>query len=166
MDGSRPPGCHPRPVLRREPETARTAIQAVAIDMWDPYIRSIKQWCPNADIVFDLFHVVRAFNQVIDAVRNEEFHQADAAGRQTLKGTKYLFLKNWGRLDRGQRVRLNEILAMNRRLNTLYWLKDLLPHVWDYQRPAWARKVLDQWCAVARQDGHPSLVTFSRRLER
>lgn len=148
------------------PVTVRAAIQAVAIDMWDPYIRSIKQWCPNADIVFDLFHVVKAFNQVIDAVRNEEFCKVDAAGRETLKGSKYLFLKNWGNLDRRERVRLSEILAMNERLNTLYWLKDLLVHIWHYHRPAWAGKVLDQWCAVAREDGHPSLATFARRLER
>ena len=50
--------------------------------------------CLQADIVFDLFHVVRAFNRVIDDIRNEEFRNPDRTGRQTLKGNKYLFLKN------------------------------------------------------------------------
>lgn len=122
------------------PTQVRQHIEAVAIDMWDPYIKAIRPWCPRADIVFDLFHVVRAFNQIIDEVRNEEFRQADRADRQALKGSKYLFLKNWGNLRRRQRVRLNEILATNRRLDTLYWLMDLLAQIWDYRSRAWAEK--------------------------
>jgi transposase len=152
--------------FREMPAAVRGAIQAVAIDMWDPYIKALRQWCPNAEIVFDLFHVVRAFHRVIDDIRNQEFQQADRPGRMTLKGSKYLFLKNWGNLERGQQVRLKGILAMNRRLNTLYWLKDLLVYIWSYEHPAWAAKSLQQWCSVARQDGHPKLATFAGRLER
>jgi len=148
------------------PAEVRAGIQAVAIDMWDPYIKAIHQWCPRADIVFDLFHVVRAFNRIIDDIRNEEFRNADREGRATLKGSKYLFLKNWGNLPQPQRIRLNEILSLNERLNTLYWLKDLLPHIWGYHRAGWADKMLDEWCDVARQDGHPKLATFAGRLQR
>ena len=148
------------------PSTVRNAICAVAIDMWEPYIRCVKRWCKNADIVFDLFHVVKAFNKVIDDIRNEEFRKANSTERKALKGSKYLFLKNWGNLRRDQRVRLEEILALNRRLNTVYWLKDLLAHIWEYCRVGWARATLEQWCAVAREDGHPNLVRFAKTLER
>lgn len=148
------------------PGHVRRHIQAVAIDMWDPYIKAVREWCPQADIVFDLFHVVRAFNLVIDDIRNEEFRKADQKGRNTLKGSKYLFLKNWGNLEGEQRIRLQEILDINKRLNTLYWLKDLLKHIWCYNRPAWAEKVIDQWCTIALQDGHKKLVTFAKRLRR
>lgn len=148
------------------PENVRNGLQAVAIDMWEPYIASIKKWCPQADIVFDLFHVVKAFNKVIDDIRNEEFRKADAAGKETLKGTKYMFLKNWGNLKRHQKVRLNEILDLNQRLNTVYWLKDFLAHIWEYHIPGWAEGAIAEWCSVAREDGHPSLVRFARTLER
>ena len=152
--------------FRKMPPTVRNAIRAVAIDMWEPYIRCVQRWCKNADIVFDLFHVVKAFNKVIDDIRNEEFRKAGTSERETLKGSKYLFLRNWGNLRRDQRVWLEEILAMNRRLNTVYWLKDLLAHIWEYWRVGWARAALAQWCAVAREDGHPHLVRFARTLER
>ncbi len=152
--------------FRQMPPTVRNAIRAVAIDMWEPYIQSVQRWCKNADIVFDLFHVVKAFNKVIDDIRNEEFRKSDAAGRATLKGSKYLFLKNWGHLRYEQRVQLDDILVMNARLNTVYWLKDLLAHLWSYQRVGWARATLAQWCDVARQDGHPALARFARMLER
>lgn len=148
------------------PLQVRESIQAVAIDMWDPYIAAIKKWCPQADIVFDLFHVVKAFHKVIDDIRNEEYRKGSAAGRATLKGSKYLFLKNWGNLRRPQRTRLKEILALNRRLNTVYWLKDFLVHIWEYHIPGWAEGALAEWCSVARQDGHPALVRFARMLER
>ncbi|MCD4829826.1 MAG: ISL3 family transposase, partial [Candidatus Cloacimonetes bacterium] len=148
------------------PTEVREGIEAVAIDMWKPYINAVKRWCPQADIVFDLFHVVKAFNKVIDDIRNEEFRKARGDLRELLKGSKYLFLKNWGNLKRDGRVQLEEILALNARLNTLYWLKDLLAHIWDYYYPGWALKMLAEWCEVARQDGHPALVKFAQKLER
>ena len=148
------------------PAGVRESIEAVAIDMWEPYINAVKSWCPQADIVFDLFHVVKAFNKVIDDIRNEEFRKARADLRELLKGSKYLFLKNWGNLKRDGRVQLEEILALNARLNTIYWLKDLLAHIWDYYYPGWAMKMLAEWCEVARQDGHPALVKFAEKLER
>ena len=36
----------------------KAAIEAVAIDMWEAYINCIQHHCPNAKIVFDMFHVV------------------------------------------------------------------------------------------------------------
>ena len=148
------------------PTEVREGIEAVAIDMWEPYINAVKRWCPQADVVFDLFHVVKAFNKVIDDIRNEEFRKASGDLRELLKGSKYLFLKNWGNLRRDGRVQLEEILDLNARLNTLYWLKDLLAHIWDYYYPGWAMKMLVEWCEVARQDGHPALVKFAEKLER
>ena len=148
------------------PGHARDRIQAVALDMHEPYIQAVAKWCPSADIVFDRFHVVKAFNKVIDDIRNEESRKADATGRETLKGSKYLFLKNWGNLKRKQRGNLREILALNERLNTVYWLKDLLKHIWDYHLRGWAEGALDEWCLVAREDGHPALLRFAKTLER
>ncbi len=147
------------------PETARSGIRAVAIDMWEPYINSIRKWCPEADIVFDLFHVVKAFNKVIDDIRNEEFRKADQEGRELLKGSKYLLLRGGSTLKRKQRLRLKGILAANERLNIVYWMKDLLKHIWDYQRRSWAETTLDGWCLAAEEDGHPALLRFARRLQ-
>ena len=66
-----------------------------------------------------------------------------------MEGSKSLFLKNWDHLKRDGRVQLEEILDLNARLNTLYWLKDLLAHIWDYYYPGWAMKMLAEWCEVA-----------------
>jgi transposase len=152
--------------FEKMPQEVRGRIQAVALDMHEPYIQAVRKWCPRADIVFDLFHAVKAFNKVIDDIRNEEFQKSDPSGRQLLKGSKYLFLKNWGGLKHHQRACLTDILACNQRLNTVYWLKDFLAHIWEYHIPGWAEGALAEWCAVAREDGHPALRRFARTLER
>jgi len=147
------------------PENVRNGIRAVAIDMWEAYINAVRKWCLNADIVFDLFHVVKAFNKVIDDIRNEEFRKADREGRALLKGSKYLLLRRGENLKPEQRMRLRDILAVNERLNIVYWLKDLLKHIWDYHRRAWAESAIEGWCTVAEEDGHPALLRFARRLQ-
>ena len=38
----------------------------MACDMWDPYIASITENAPDAKIVFDKFHVIKNYSQVID----------------------------------------------------------------------------------------------------
>ncbi|MFW6047293.1 MAG: ISL3 family transposase, partial [Candidatus Woesearchaeota archaeon] len=54
------------------PIDQRENVKAVAMDMWDPYIKSVSNWCPNASIVFDKFHIVSNYNDVIDEVRRAE----------------------------------------------------------------------------------------------
>ena len=152
--------------FKNMPESVRNGIQAVALDMWDAFINAVKRWCPNADIVFDLFHVVKAFNQVIDKIRNEEYRKADQEGRELLKGSKYLLVRRGGNLKPEQRLKLKDILAVNDRLNTVYWLKDLLKHIWDYHRPGWAETAIITWGIIAEEDGHPSLLRFARMLEK
>jgi len=147
-------------------ESARKGIEAVALDMHEPYIQAVKKWCPQADIVFDLFHVLTAFHKVIDQVRNEEYRNANAAGKAVLKGSKYLLLRRHENLRRDQRGRLKNILALNQRLATCYYLKDFLVHLWSYRAIGWAQRGLAEWCAVAREDGHPALVRFAATLER
>jgi len=148
------------------PVAVRERIEAVAIDMWDAYVHAVQTWCPQADIVFDLFHVVKAFNRVIDDIRNEEYRKARDADRTVLKGSKYILLRNRANLRRDERLQLRKILELNSTLNCVYWLKDLLKHIWDYHRPSWARSALEGWYTVAEEVGHPALLRFARRLKK
>lgn len=64
-----------------------------------------------------------------------------------------LLLKNAPILLGSQRKALRELLAANENLNTVYVLKDQRKRIWEYKHPAWARKALDQWCALAQESG-------------
>lgn len=50
-------------------------IEAVGMDMWEPYFLSTKEYCRNADIVYDPFHLIQKYGKVIDKVRNREIRK-------------------------------------------------------------------------------------------
>lgn len=69
-------------------------IEAVAMDMWEPYIQATRAQVPEADtkMVFDRFHVMDRIGKAVDTVRKQEHRDLMAAGDETLKGSKYLWL--------------------------------------------------------------------------
>jgi transposase len=142
----------------------KEAIEAVAMDMWEPYINRVKHHCPNANIVFDFFHVVQAFGRVIDKVRREEYLKANEQDRKVLKGSRYLLLKNEENLTDKQQSRLKDVLDLNSTLNMLYVLKDHLKLIYYCNDRQKAKKTLDDWCEMAGQIEHPSVKGFIRRL--
>jgi transposase len=51
----------------------RASIEAVATDMAAGYREAVREACPNAALVYDLFHAVAKFSrEVIDRVRVDE----------------------------------------------------------------------------------------------
>ncbi|HEX9563026.1 MAG TPA: ISL3 family transposase, partial [Gemmatimonadaceae bacterium] len=74
----------------------RAGITAIAMDMWEPYRKTVREQVPAADakIVFDKFHVLQHVSDAVDQVRKQESKALAAAGDSTLKGTKYAWLRN------------------------------------------------------------------------
>lgn len=72
----------------------RKGIEAVAIDMWDPYINSTREHLDKADdkIVFDRYHLMKYLTGAVDTVRKQENRALAAGGDKSLSGTKYLWL--------------------------------------------------------------------------
>ncbi len=112
----------------------RKQLEAVVMDMWNPYILAIRTKVPHVKIVFDLFHVVSQFNRIIDKVRNSEYRKASKANKEVFKGTKYLLLKNRVNIRKPKdRQHLEELLRLNKVINTVLILKDKLKHIWTYR---------------------------------
>ena len=145
----------------------RAGIRAVVMDMWDPFIKAVKNKVPHVKIVFDFFHVVSNFNKVIDKVRNSEYQKASDDHKPVYKGTKYLLLKNRKNLKTSeQKQHLKELLELNETINTVMILKDDLKNIWTYRYRAWADKALDSWCALAQSLNNPCVNAFVRMLNR
>ena len=121
----------------------RKSIEAIAMDMWDPYIKATKNCLPHVEIVFDLFHVVAAFGRVIDRIRMGEFNRAGLEYKELFKGSKYLLLKNLGSIrSNEQRQRLAQLCSANEIINRVLILRDQLKHLWRYVRPGCAQRAL------------------------
>jgi len=150
--------------LKNLPLKVRDNIEAVAIDMWDPYIKAIKEYLPNASIVFDLFHVKAAFSRLIDKLRNTEYLKADPKLKSLMKQSRFLFLKNPQNLKTKERPKLKEILKLNEPLALAYILKDYLKRLWQYRYRAAAEKFLLYWCNLALDSGINLLNRFVKTI--
>ena len=111
----------------------RESIVAVGMDMWDPYIKAVEEYLPRARIVYDQFHLIAAFNRVIDRVRNIEYRKADEVGRQVIKDSKYLLLKNKENITQREAPGLKALLELNTFITTAYILKDYLKKLYRYE---------------------------------
>lgn len=141
------------------------SVEAIALDMAGGYRTAIERACPHAALVTDLFHVVARYGrEVVDRVRLDESRKQSEAGRRYIKGSRYLLLKNEENLTPRQKERLDELLAVNQRLHTVYVLKDQLKAIFDYRHPGWARRALRNWCELAESSGLPPLQRFARSL--
>jgi transposase len=144
----------------------KSSIQAVAIDMHDPYINRIRHHCPQAMIVFDLFHIVKSYGKVLEAVRRQESRKASPPMWRAIKGSRYLLLKNRHNLRPNQADRLDELLKLNENLNKVYVLKDQLKMIYHYKHRPAAKAALDDWIAMAQQVDNYYMTKFIKTLRR
>ena len=145
------------------------AIRAVVMDMSSAYEREVRAHCPEAEIVFDLFHVVAKYGrEVIDRVRVDEANRLrhSRKARHVIKSSRWLLLRNKENVIRPQdRVRLRELLDANRALLKAYLLKDDLKHLWDFHYPGAARRFWDQWYVRAVRSRLQPLRQFALKLK-
>jgi transposase len=150
------------------PERCRR-VEAVAMDMNAAYDLEVKAHCPNAEVVYDLFHVVAKYGrEVVDRVRVDEADRVkhDQPARKVIKGSRWLLLRNRENIEREEdRVRLDELLSANRRLMTVYVLKDDLKELWDYRHTGYATQFWSQWYGRAIRSRIEPLKAFARKLK-
>ena len=158
-----------RPFFELLGEQGRAGIQAVAMDMNKAYEEEVYSQCPQAEVVFDLFHVVAKYGrEVIDRVRVDEANRLkhDAHARKVVKGSRWLLLRNYDNIEHEEdRVRLEELLSANRKLAKVYILKDDLKALWDYRHVGYARRFWLDWYARAIRSRIGPLRDFARRLK-
>ena len=152
--------------LKQLPSETAAKIEAVAMDMGPAYQKSVRDCLPNADIVFDRFHVMKNYSKTLSNQRRIEFRKADKAGKELLTGTHYLVLKNADKLDESQTQKLQRLLDENANLNTLYILKEQLQTLWESETVELMRERLEAWCRIADQSAMLYLKKFAKSLRR
>ena len=150
------------------PEEDRENIKAVSMDMWDPYVNAVKKWCHNAAIVFDKFHIISDFGDVIDKVRNSEKRKEDLSEDEedVIKGSKYLLLKNKENVKDDNMPQLEKLLELNKNISTVYILKEELKLIWQTTDYLEMRERLNNWCDKALESELTPVVNFAKKLKR
>lgn len=144
------------------------AIKAAVMDMHAAYSEEVRLHCPNAQVVYDLFHVLAKYGrEVIDRVRVDEANRLrhDRPARKLVKGARWLLLRNRDNLPDQDRIRLKELLAANRALTTVYLMRDDLKSLWEYRHTGYAQRFWEGWLHRAMYSRIPALKKFARNLK-
>ena len=83
-----------------------------------------------------------------------------------LKTCGHRFSGNYARPYRRDREHLEELLQLNKVINTVMILKEKLKHIWTYRSRTWAEKAVEEWCLLAQAVDHPEVTKFAKTLLR
>ncbi len=137
----------------------------VCSDMWEPYLKVIREKCPEALHILDRFHIVAKMNKALDEIRAGESRRiASEGGVPVLKKSRWLLLKREENLKTEQRFRLRDLLRYNLKTVRAYLLKEAFQQLWDYNSPAWAGKFLDDWCRQVMRSRIEPMKKIARSL--
>jgi len=117
-------------------------IEAVAMDMWEPYAASARDHLDEAEnkIVFDRYHLMSYLSKAVDTVRKQENRALVAAGDKSLAGTKYLWLYSAKNLPNRHADRFATLRTGDLKTARAWAIKESLRHLWNYRRRGWAAK--------------------------
>lgn len=121
-------------------------IEIVSMDMSPAFISGAMEHLPDAQLVFDKFHLVQSLNKALDEVRI-----AERKGNDLLKGHKYTILKKYGNLSLEKKNALDYVLMMYPKLGEAYRLRELFVDVFNIPDPEEAKGYLWFWCDMAME---------------
>ena len=151
-------------------------IEAVAMDMWEPFIQSTLARVPGAagKIVHDPFHLVKYMNEAVNEVRKREQRRLQAQGSDPLKGTRNLWLYGQENLPAAQAERFSDLKGLHLQTARAWALKEVFRTFWSCPTVKVAEGYFNRWYSwavrcrlepvkkVARlcQRHRPNLLTF------
>jgi transposase len=143
-------------------------IEAVGMDMWEPYANSVRSHLDDADdkIVFDRYHVMKNVVSAVDTVRKQENRALVASGDRSLTGSKYLWLYSAENLPERHQHRFDELRRGDLKTSRAWAIKENLRFFWDYQRRGWAEKHWKSWYLWATHSRLDPIIKVARTLKR
>ena len=119
-------------------------VEAVAMDMWEPYFRSTTHHVPKAEakIVYDPFHVVHT-------VRKQEHRCLLAQGDDVLKGTRSLWLYGMENVPQHRAAAFDQVKHLNLATSRAWALKEVLRNFWLQKTVKGAKRYFERWYSWA-----------------
>jgi transposase len=148
----------------RVPARNAPNLRAVAMDMGPAYLGAVSRILPHVDIVLDRYHVTALVNAALEECRRGQQAELDTLGLKTLKGCRFLLLRNYEDLPKDKKARLNRLLKINAPLLTLHTMKEQLRTFWDQPNARKAAALLEAWCRDAMDSGIRPLMRVGKTL--
>jgi transposase len=144
------------------------SIEAVAMDMWDPYIASVREHVAGAGgkIVFDKFHIAKHLGEAVDRVRRRENKTLREAGDDRLTGTRYDWLRHPAAMEPKDRQEFSALRNSNLKTARAWALKEAAMALYDYVYERPARKHFRWWHGWAVRSRLQPMIETARMLKR
>lgn len=142
----------------------KAKVRWACCDMSDAYMGAVRDHCPNATLVIDRFHIVKALNGALDEVRKEQWRVASKHERKALKGIRWILYRHSSTRSRKDNRALRDLERANRRIYRAWRLKDEFERFWIYQVPWAAVRFLKSWITSALRSRLEPLRKFVRTL--
>ncbi len=161
------------------PHPWRENIETVVIDMFWPFRQAIEDVLPQARIVADKFHVIRAVDNAAQRVRIRHGRRITVVGRDgglsrqhnprfdpRMWRSRWLFMRRAGQLNPIQQAGLDQLFELNPEVGLAYWLKEAFAHIYQATSRQQAEHRYQIWTHHVHEAGLPELINTWRTLNR
>lgn len=125
----------------------KATVKAVTLDMWRPFATAVRTHLPQAELVYDHFHLSEYLNAAVDQTRRQEHKQLSKAGDERLKQTRYLWLRAPETLTETQRQQLAKLGESSLATVAAWRLKEDFRNFFSAPDEAAATEFFQAWCA-------------------
>lgn len=145
-------------VLKQQPIEVREQVEEVSVDMWGGFPKVVQAVFPNAKLVFDRFHVMQPVNKELNKIRKQT--------KMTVKGSKFILLKNNDDLNEEEKIKLDTILSHSQRLRSAYEFKEEFRKIFEtHQTPQAGKGEILRWLQNAQSVYGDVIQTIQNHLD-
>lgn len=126
------------------------SLRSISMDLWKAFRSSTLEHVPDAEskICLDRFHVAGYFGKAVNNVRKKEHRDLASEGDNTLKGTKFDWLRTSAKIDNRSRRSFMEITQCALKTARAWTLKEIAHNLWGYVYIGVAEK---EWCRLLKK---------------
>ncbi len=115
-------------------EEACKQIQVVTCDQHKGYAESVQKHCPNADLVWDRFHLVDSFNEALNDERKSEWekYKDDEADDDLMHGKyRYIYLTKSKNRSSKDKQHMEQVMGRNQKIAQMEFIKEHFHKIFD-----------------------------------
>lgn len=135
---------HLKPFFKTLPDRER--VEWVCTDMWRPFKRSFSKYLPNAKLVIDKFHVLKAVSEALEAERKK--YQATLERNERVhvkKSIRWLTLKRPHNLTPTEQEALEVVRQSIPAIAEAYDFKEMFYRIYDDPKVESAQRAFEAW---------------------
>lgn len=152
-------------------EPQRLAIEYLAVDMHDPFIRAATKLCPNANIAVDRFHLAEQLNKRFDEVRKTEFAKAKENKEIFIEGMlspsrRFVLVEREKELSKADQKMLERLRNLNKNIHNAMLIVEYFHVLLDKKNVTEFRKSLELWHRLVIESGLEPFKKFAKLVRK